>query len=147
MLAYDANRTIFLTFWRISKCRLSLITAAWWVRLINMWHCGVNPMCFSGSGPTHFLRWIVYYCVCIQHDVDKSQISFIELCKTSRTNSGLRAIIADCGVWTHPHFYTDLCAPDCGIVHLTVISPRIFSYNCRINKWNQNQSSWIFACI
>jgi len=25
-----------------------------------------------------------------------------------RTDSGLRAIIADCGVWTHPHFYTDL---------------------------------------
>jgi len=79
-------------------------------------------MCFSGSGPTHFfrsgvrigigpthfLRWIVYYCVCIQHDIDRSQISFIELCKTLRTNSGLRAIIADCGVWTHPHFYTDL---------------------------------------
>jgi len=39
---------------------------------------GVDPMCFSGSGPpTHFLRWIVYYCVCIQHDTDKSQISFI----------------------------------------------------------------------
>ena len=53
---------------------------------------GVDPMCFSGSGPTHFLRWIVYYCVCIQHDIDKSQISFIELCKTLRTNSGLRAI-------------------------------------------------------
>jgi len=66
----------------------------------------VVPMCFSGSGPTHFfrswvrigivsthfLRWIVYYCVCIQHDIDKSQISFIELYKTSRTNSGLRAI-------------------------------------------------------
>jgi len=41
---------------------------------------GVDPMCFSGSGPTHFFRswvrigtgpthflsWIVYYCVCIQ---------------------------------------------------------------------------------
>jgi len=53
---------------------------------------GVDPVCFSGSGPTHFLRWIVYYCVCIQHDIDKSQISFTELCKTSRTNSGLRAI-------------------------------------------------------
>jgi len=67
---------------------------------------GVDPMCFSGSGPTHFfrsrvwigigpthfLRWIVYYCVCIQHDIDKSQISFIELCKTLRTNNGLRAI-------------------------------------------------------
>ena len=53
---------------------------------------GVDPMCFSGSGHTHFLRWIVYYCVCIQHDIDKSQISFIELCKTLRTNSGLRAI-------------------------------------------------------
>ena len=80
-------------------------------------------MCFSGSGPTHFfrswvrigigpthlLRWIVYYCVCIQHDIDKSQISFIELCTTLRTNSGLRAIIADCGVLTHPHCYTDLC--------------------------------------
>ena len=63
-------------------------------------------MCFSGSGPTHFfrswvrigigpthfLRWIVYYCVCIQHGIDKSQISFIELCKTLRTNSGLRPI-------------------------------------------------------
>jgi len=59
-------------------------------------------------GPTHFLRWIVYYCVCIQHDIDKSQISFDELCKTLRMNSDLRAIIADCGVWTHPHFYTDL---------------------------------------
>jgi len=34
----------------------------------------------------------VYYCVCIQHDIDKSQISLIELCKTLRTNSGLRAI-------------------------------------------------------
>jgi len=45
-----------------------------------------------GIGPTHFLRWIVYYCVCIQHGIDKSQISFIELCKTLRTNSGLRAI-------------------------------------------------------
>ena len=45
-----------------------------------------------GIGPTHFLRWIVYYCVCIQHDIDKSQISFTELCKTLRTNSGLRAI-------------------------------------------------------
>ena len=53
---------------------------------------GADSMCFSGSGPTHFLRWIVYYCVCIQHDIDKSQISFIELCKTLRTNSGLRAI-------------------------------------------------------
>ena len=111
-------------------------------------------MCFSGSGPTHFfrrwvrigigpthfLRWIVYYCVCIQHDIDKSQISFIELCETLRTNSGLRAINSclhlfwpqlcnrnicnkhcfvtaelkfsfhqQTGVWTHPHFYTDLC--------------------------------------
>jgi len=46
-----------------------------------------------GIGPIHFLRWIVYNCVCIQHDIDKSQISFIELglCKTLRTNSGLRA--------------------------------------------------------
>ena len=93
-----------------------------------------------GTGLTHFLRWIVYYCVCIQHDIDKSQISFTELCKTLRTNSGLRAINsclhlfwpqlckrnicavfyvyacvwlalispADCGVLTHPHFYTDL---------------------------------------
>ena len=47
---------------------------------------GVDPMCFSGSGPahffrswvrigiepTHFLRWIVYYCVCIQHDIDNA---------------------------------------------------------------------------
>jgi len=99
---------------------------------------GVDLMCFSGSGPTHFLRWIVYYCICIQQDIDKSQISFIELCKTLRTNSDLRAInsclhlfwpqlcnrnicavsyvyacvcfvTADYGVWTHPHFYTDLC--------------------------------------
>jgi len=45
-----------------------------------------------GIGPTHFLRWTVYYCVCIQHDIDKSQISFTELCKTFRTNSGLRGI-------------------------------------------------------
>ena len=52
----------------------------------------VDPMCFSGSGPTHFFSWIVYYCVCIQHDIDKSQISFTEVCKTLRTNSGLRAI-------------------------------------------------------
>jgi len=66
----------------------------------------VDPTCFSGSGPTHFfrswvricigpthiLRLVVYYCVCIQHDTDKSQISFTELCKTLRTNSGLRAI-------------------------------------------------------
>jgi len=118
-------------------------------------------MCFSGSGPahffrswvrigigpTHFLSWIVYYCV--RHDIDKSQISFIELRKIFRTNSGLRAISsclhlfwpqlcnrnicavsyvcacfvtaefkifispADCGVWTHPHFYRDLrpCHP------------------------------------
>jgi len=30
---------------------------------------------------THpLLRWIVYYPICIQHDIDKSQISFIELC-------------------------------------------------------------------
>ena len=104
---------------------------------------GVDPTCFSGSGIrthplfrrigiglTHFLRWIVYYCVCIQHDIDKSQLglSFIELCKTLRRNSGLRAtnsclhlfwpqlcnrnIIspADCGVWTHPHF-TQIYAP------------------------------------
>jgi len=49
-------------------------------------------MCFSGSGPTHFFRWIVYHCVCIQHDIDKSPISFTELCKSLRTNSGLRAI-------------------------------------------------------
>ena len=49
-----------------------------------------------GIGPTHFLRWIVYYCVCIQHDIDKSQISFTELCKTLRTNSGLRAINSCC---------------------------------------------------
>ena len=62
---------------------------------------------------THPLFEIVYYCVSIQHDIDKSQISFIELCKTLRMHSGLRAIIADCGVWTHPHFYTDLrpCSP------------------------------------
>jgi len=120
---------------------------------------GIDPMRFSWSGPTrffrswvricigpsHFLRWIVYYCVCIQHDSDKSQLSFIELCKTLRTNSGLMAINsclhlfspqlcrltecfskdrcvtaefkifisrADCGVWTHPHFYTDY-APGC----------------------------------
>ena len=67
---------------------------------------GVDPTCFSGSGPTHFfrswvricigsthfLRLVVYFCVCIQHDIDKSQISSIELCKTLRTNSGLRAI-------------------------------------------------------
>ena len=103
----------------------------------------LDPMCFSGSGPTHFL--IVYYCVCIQHDIDKSQLSFIELCKTLRTNSGLMAVNsclhlfspqlyrltecfskdrcvtaefkifisrADCGVWTHPLFYTDY-APGC----------------------------------
>ena len=97
----------------------------------------IDPMCFSGSGPTHFLRWIVYYCVCIQHDVDKSQIAFIELRKTLRTNSGwygnqdmywivttykacfskhcfvtaeFKIFIspADCGVWTHPHLFTDL---------------------------------------
>jgi len=55
-------------------------------------HRGVDHMCFSRSGPTHFLRWIVYYCVCIQHHIDKSQISFTELRKTFRTNSGLRAI-------------------------------------------------------
>jgi len=67
---------------------------------------GVDPMCFFwvrthpifrswvriGIGPIHFLWWIVYYCVCIQHDIDKSQISFIELRKTLRTNSGLRAV-------------------------------------------------------
>ena len=45
-----------------------------------------------GIGPTHLLRWIVYYCVCIQHDVDKSQISFTELCKTLRTNSALTSL-------------------------------------------------------
>jgi len=107
-------------------------------------------MCFSGSrpthffrswvrigiGPTHFLRWFVNYCVCIQHYVDKSQMSFIELSKTLRKNSGLRAVNsflrlqgllscfsehcfvtaefkifispAGCGLWTQPHSYTDL---------------------------------------
>ena len=102
---------------------------------------GVDPMCFPGSGPTHFfrswvrigigpthfLRWIVNNCVCIY--IDKSQMSFIELCKTLTKNSGLRAVNsflrlqglfscfskhcfvtaefkivispADCGVWTH----------------------------------------------
>jgi len=87
---------------------------------------GVDPMCFSGSGPnhfftswvrigigpTHFLRWIVYYCVCIQHDIDKSQISFIELCfsKHCFVTAEFKISIspADCRVWTHPHFYTDL---------------------------------------
>ena len=97
---------------------------------------GVDPMCFSGSGPTHFLRWIVNNGVCIQHYIDKSQMSFIELCKTLTKNSGLRAVNsflrlrgllscfskhcfvtaefkivispADCGVWTQPHFYTEL---------------------------------------
>ena len=60
----------------------------YWVR--------THPLCRSwveiGIGPTHFLRWIVYYCVSIQNDIDKSQISLIELCKTLRTNSGLRAV-------------------------------------------------------
>ena len=59
-----------------------------WVRTHPLFRSWVR----IGIGPTHFSRRIVYYCVCIQHDIDKSQISFIELCKTLRTNSGLRAI-------------------------------------------------------
>ena len=59
-----------------------------------------------GIGSTHFLRWIVYYCICIQHDIDKSQISFIELCKTLRTNSGLRAINSCLHL-----FWPQLCKP------------------------------------
>ena len=59
-----------------------------WVRTHPLFRSWV----WIGIGPTHFLRWIVYYCVCIQHDIDESQISFIELCKTLRTNSGLGAI-------------------------------------------------------
>jgi len=109
-----------------------------WVRIHPLFRSWVR----IGIGPTHFLTWVVYYCVCIQHDIDKSQVSFIELCKTLRTNSGLRAnnscihlfttykacfskhcfvavafkifiSPADCGVWTHPHIYTDLhhCPP------------------------------------
>jgi len=71
--------------------RLPLLSARPAVTLATR---GVDPMCFSGSGPTHFfrswvrigigpthfLRWTVYYCVCIQHDIDKSQIWLIELC-------------------------------------------------------------------
>ena len=59
-----------------------------WVRTHPLFRSWV----WIGIGPTHFLRWIVCYCVCIQHDIDKSQISFIELRKTLTTNSGLRAI-------------------------------------------------------
>ena len=106
---------------------------------------GLDPTCFCGYaptnifrswvrigiGPTHFLKWIVYYCVCIQHDIDKSQISFIELwfhfismvirtcielllltkacfSKHCFVTAEFKIFIlpADCGVWTHPHFYT-----------------------------------------
>jgi len=88
---------------RTGKYRLTLQHYYWCTCYADQ---GVDPMCFLGSGPTHFfrswvrigigpthfLRWIVYYCVCIQHDIDISQISFTELCKTLRTNSGLRAI-------------------------------------------------------
>ena len=56
---------------------------------------------------THpLLRRIVYYCVCIQHDIDKSQISSIELCfsKHCVVTAEFKISIspADCGVWTHP---------------------------------------------
>ena len=76
-------------------------------------------MCFSGSrpphffrslvrigiGPTHFLRWIFYYCVCIQHDIDKA--CFSKHCfVTAEFNIFISP--ADYGVWTDPHFYTDL---------------------------------------
>ena len=51
--------------------------------------------------------------MCILHDVDKIQISFIELCfsKHCFATAEIKNFIspADCGVWTHPHFYTDLC--------------------------------------
>ena len=59
-----------------------------WIRTHPLFRSWVR----IGIGPTNFLRWIVYYCVCIQHDIDRSPISFIELCKTLRTNCGLRAI-------------------------------------------------------
>ena len=68
---------------------------------------GNCPVCPRLNPALHYTA-VSANCVCIQHDIDKSQLSFIELCKTLRTNSGSRDIIADCGVWTHPHFYTDL---------------------------------------
>jgi len=77
---------------------------------------GVDRSCvFYGSGPTHFLRRIVYYCVCIQHDIDKSQISFIELCKTLRTNSGLKAINQDM-YWIVRHTIYKACLSSLDIV-------------------------------
>jgi len=107
----------------IDRCRQGRRSyVLFWVRTHPLFRSWVR----IGIGPTQLLRWVVYYWVCIQHDIDKSQISLIELCKTLRTNSGLRAINsclhlfwpqlcnrniispADCGVWTHPHLYTDL---------------------------------------
>ena len=95
----------YFTTWQACHVETSY---ALWLNVMTVTCRDVDPICFSGSGPTHFLgagrwvrigigpthflRWIVYYCVCIQHDIDKSQISFTELCKSLRTNSGLSAI-------------------------------------------------------
>ena len=79
-----------------------------WVRTHPLFRSWVR----IGIGPTHFLRPIIYYCVCIQHDIDKSQISFIELwfSKHCFVTAEFKIFIspADYGVWIHPHFYTDL---------------------------------------
>ena len=110
----------------------SLIAAVWsqHVQTIDLHRCArayMDPRCFSGSGPTHFfrrwvrigigpthfLRWIVYYCVCIQHDTDKSQISFIELCKTLRMNSGLRAINSCLHLFWRQLCNRNICAVSC----------------------------------
>ena len=68
----------------------------------------------------HFLRWIVYYCVCIQHDIDKSQMAFIELCKTLRTNSGLRAINSCLHVFWPQLCNGNICAVSCVLTPQTL---------------------------
>ena len=94
---------------------------------------GVDPMCFSGSGPTHFWRWIVYYCVCNASNMTLTKVKYHLLLSLFQCgNQDMYWIVttykacfskhcfvtaefkifispADCGVWrTHPHFYTDL---------------------------------------
>ena len=68
---------------------------------------GRRSYVFSGSGPTHFLRRIVYYCVCTQRDVGKSRISFTELCFSKRcfVTAEFKIFISPAD---HPQFYTDL---------------------------------------
>jgi len=97
-----------------------------WVRTHPLFRSWVR----IGIGPTHFLRRIVYYCVCIQYDVDKSQISFIELCKTLRTNSGLRAINSCLHVFWPQLCNRNICAVSY-VLRLWSLDPPIFYTDLR----------------